>query len=143
MKRFCFALLWIFLVFLANAIALYFDVYRSLYWLDIPMHFFGGYTVAILAIAVYAWIRDRVDIRVKKRKQSSWAALVLEGIFVIGFVMIVSVAWEIWEFLMDAFATAFVDRFGATQPGMADTMNDFLNDGVGAVTAWLLWRDKA
>lgn len=142
MNRFRFAALWIFLVFLANGIALYFDIYHALPWLDIPMHFFGGYTVAIFGIALYAWIRTFIDIRTKNQKHGKYAALLLELVFIIGFVMIVSVAWEIWELMMDQFATAFVDRFGVTQPGIADTMDDLFNDGVGGLTAWALWRDK-
>lgn len=140
MKRFFYPLLWIFLVFLANVIALYFHIYWELPWLDIPMHFFGGYTVAILGIALYGWVQTYVDIQPKHHARSAFASLVLEGMFVIGFVMIISVAWEIWEFCMDQFATAFVDRFGVTQPGIADTMDDLFNDGVGALTAWALWR---
>lgn len=134
---------WIFLVFLANVVALYFDIYHQFPWLDVPMHFFGGYTVALFAMSLYAWIGERVEIRPKLRAKSKIAPLFLEGIFVIGFVMIISVGWEIWEFLMDQFATAFVNRFGATQPGIADTMDDLLNDGVGAVTAWILWRGRS
>lgn len=131
---------WIFAVFLANIIALYFDIYRDFTWLDVPMHFFGGYTVAMLGVVLYGWIRERVEVRPKKHAQGAFAVILLEGMFVLGFVMIISVAWEIWEFFMDQFATAFVDRFGVTQPGIADTMNDLFNDGVGAVTAWLIWR---
>jgi uncharacterized membrane protein YjdF len=138
MKRFSLAAFWIVLVFIANVIALYFDIYHQLPWLDIPMHFFGGYTVALFGIALYAWIRGRVEIRAKNRQHSKIAILLLEMLFVIGFVMIVSVVWEIWEFFMDQFATAFVNRFGATQPGIADTMDDLLNDGVGAMTAKLI-----
>ena len=143
MRRFLLPCVWIFLVFLANILALFLGMYEQFPWLDIPMHFFGGYTVALLGIALFSWVKTRVQIRATTQSHSRFAVMLLEGMFVIGFVMIISVAWEIWEFLMDQFATVFVERFGVTQPGMADTMNDFLNDTVGAVTAWILWRPKA
>ncbi len=129
-------------MFAANAVALVLDLYAQFLWLDIPMHFFGGYTVALLGLAIYEWMKDRVTIRRTSHPQSRIALFLLEGFVVIGFVLCISVAWEIWEFLMDQYATAFVERFGATQPGMADTMDDFLNDTIGAVTGWLLWRTK-
>ncbi len=143
MNRFFQPLFWILLVFLANVVALSFDIYREFTWLDVPMHFFGGYTVAVLGVVLYGWIREYVEIRVKKHAFSTLASVLLEGMFVLGFVMIISVAWEIWEFLMDQFAPAFVDRFGVTQPGIADTMNDLLNDGIGGLTAWILFRNRS
>jgi hypothetical protein len=143
MKRFFFPMFWIFAVFLVNVVALFLGMYQQFPWLDIPMHFLGGYTVAILGLAIFAWLSERLTLRTTAHKQSKIAKFVLEGLVVIGFTMIISVAWEIWEFLMDQFATAFVERFGATQPGIADTMHDFFNDGVGAVTAWLIWRKRS
>lgn len=143
MKGFVFPFFWMTLLFVVNIVALLVGVYQRYPWFDVPMHFFGGYAVALLGIALYAWISERVALRATSKHYSRAAIVLLEGLVVIGLVMIVGVAWEIWEFLMDQYAEGVVGRFGASQHGMADTMGDFVNDGIGAVTAWVLWRKRS
>lgn len=117
--------------------------YQSLGWLDIPMHFFGGYAIAILALATYNWILSQISISIRSSKSSPYARLLLEGVFVVGAVMIVGVAWEWYEFIFDQFATSMVAKYGFAQMGLPDTMDDLLNDTLGALTAWYLWRDNS
>ncbi len=143
MIRFRHAFLAIATVLFVHVIALGMGLYSSVEWFDVPMHFFGGYAVALLALAVWNWISDTVDIRSKTVSANPYARLVLEGIFVAGFVMIIGVAWEWYEFLFDQFATSLVRELGVAQPGLGDTMDDLFNDIVGGIAAWLFWRNKA
>lgn len=117
--------------------------YGSAKWFDVPMHFFGGYVMALLGLAIWGWIMSHIEIREKSLTASPYARLLLEGVFVVGFAMLIGVAWEWYEFLFDQFATSFVQKFGVAQMGLGDTMDDFLNDMVGAITAWYFWREKA
>lgn len=140
MKRFLWPLALILGVFLVNLAAMFAGVYEQASWFDVPMHFLGGYVVAILGIALFGWLSERIEIRPKKHAQSHVAIMLLEAVFIVGFVMMVSVGWEIKELFIDQFSTAFVQRFGATQASVADTIGDFVNAGIGAATAWIAWR---
>lgn len=142
MIRFRHASLTILAVLIVHVFAVGLGLYGAVQWFDVPMHFFGGYAMAILALALWNWIGERVEIR-SRVSDAPLARLLLEGIFVVGFAMIIGVAWEWYEFLFDQFATTIVQKFGAAQPGLADTMDDLFNDTIGAVTAWVFWRHRS
>lgn len=127
-------------VLVVHVIALSFDFYHTVGWFDILMHFFGGYAMALLALAVYGWLGERLEIKSRPHPQSALGITLLQLVFVVGFVMIIGVVWEWYEFIFDQFATTMVAKYGVAQMGLADTMDDLLNDCVGSLTAWVLWR---
>ncbi|MEK7632323.1 MAG: hypothetical protein AAB473_00850 [Patescibacteria group bacterium] len=143
MIRFRTAFLGIAAVIVVHILAIGMGWYGGVSWFDVPMHFFGGYVMALLGLAVWGWILLHVEIRTKTLAFSPYARLILEGVFVVGFALLVGVAWEWYEFLFDQFATSFVQKFGVAQMGLPDTMDDLLNDTIGALTAWGFWRNKA
>jgi len=143
MIKFRHAFLAIAAVLAVHVFAIGTGVYQSMDWFDIPMHFFGGYAIAFLALATYNWIFSQISISTRSTTSSPYARLLLQGVFVMGFVMIVGVAWEWYEFLFDQFATTMVAKYGFAQMGLPDTMDDLLNDTLGAMTAWYLWREKS
>lgn len=143
MIKFRHAFLAIAAVLVVHVFAVGLGWYPSISWLDIPMHFFGGYAIAILALATYYWILSQISISTRSTKSSPYARLLLEGVFVVGAVMIVGVAWEWYEFLFDQFATTMVAQFGKAQMGLPDTMDDLFNDTLGAITAWYLWKENS
>ncbi len=97
--------------------------------------------MAILALALWNWIEVRVEIRARV-SGSPVARRLLQAIFVVGFVMIIGVAWEWYEFLFDHFAGTIVQKLGVAQPSLADTMDDLFNDFIGAIVAWVFWRKR-
>lgn len=127
-------------VLVVHILALSLDLYHTVDWFDVPMHFFGGYAIALLALAVYGWMGERLEIKPRQHPQSALSITLLQLVFVAGFVMIVGVAWEWYEFIFDQFATTMVAKFGVAQMGLPDTMDDLFNDFVGSLTAWVLWR---
>jgi hypothetical protein len=127
-------------VLVVHVIALFFDFYHTVGWFDVLMHFFGGYAMALLALALYGRLGERVEIKPRSHAQSGLATSLLQLIFVAGFVMIIGVAWEWYEFIFDQFATSMVAKYGVAQMGLPDTMDDLFNDCVGSLTAWVLWR---
>ena len=141
MIRFRTVALSIFLILLAHVVIMATDAYHTYSWLDIPMHFFGGYAMALFGMAVYGVLTTHVDIRTNSSR-GKHAKMLIEFGFVLGFAVIIGVAWEWFEFLVDQFATQFVSTYGAAQLGLPDTMDDLFNDTIGAITAWLLWRSK-
>lgn len=137
----------IFGVLIVHGFGIGFSFYDRMSWFDIPMHFFGGYTIALLGLAIFGWMMKRLDIRPKrlssgKYEGSTLARFLLEAGFVIGFVMVVGVAWEWYELIFDQLRVAFSLHTAPAQMGLPDTMDDLLNDFLGAITAWLLWRQK-
>ncbi len=130
----------IIIVLTIHVIAINQDYYYSIPVFDILMHFFGGFAITLLAMAVYGWLAKRIAIKTKKHPQSALSTMLFKAIFVIGFVMIVSVAWELYEFLSDQFLTDVVEKYGAAQMGITDTMNDFVNDFLGAVVAFIAFN---
>ncbi len=143
MIKFRYAFLAIATVLMVHIVAIGAGVYPVFSWFDIPMHFFGGYAIALLGLALYEWIGSHVSITDRPGASSPYARLLLQATFVVGVAIIVGVAWEWYEFLFDQFATSMVEQYGKTQMGLADTMDDLFNDMLGAITAWYLWRNKS
>ena len=140
MIKFRYPLISIFLVLIVNFIAVYKDYYHSIAVFDIPMHFFGGFAIALLAMSLYGFLVKFLTIKTKTLVKSKVPFMVFQAIFVIGFVMIIGVAWEWYEFLFDHFSTAMVQKYGLAQMGIADTMDDLVNDALGAAVAFIaLW----
>ncbi len=118
-------------VLFAHALAIVFHLYGLWHWLDIPMHFAGGLAMGLLALAL--WQEGIVEVRFK-----GWLAKHLEWwlvpLFIFGFVALVGVAWEIYEYVMDNYFTAVIDGVYqiVRQPSLADTMFDLVMDLLGA-----------
>lgn len=130
-------------VLVVHIVAVGAGLYQRLSWFDIPMHYFGGFAIAILGFAMYERVCSYVSFSVRSGKQGIYAMMALQGIFVIGTAVIVGVGWEWYEFLFDQFATTMVAKFGMAQMGLPDTMDDLFNDTLGALTAWFLLKDNS
>ncbi len=85
------------------------------WWFDIFMHMFGG--------LVTAWSAHRFFKSEKISVKPNW----LYGWLVIGTTAVVGIAWEVYEFYFQKI-TGFI-----TQPSIADTVADLVNDCVGAL----------
>ena len=130
----------IFTVLVVHVIATISGFYYQFGWFDIPMHFFGGYVMAILGLALYQKLIVNLESSTDVNSRTKVSKLLLSFIFVLGLVMIIGVAWEWYEFLFDQFAKLMVTKYGVAQMGLPDTMDDLFNDFLGAIAAWLLWR---
>lgn len=109
-------------MFLINTIGLFFGVYQSFPHFDIPMHFFGGFFVA-LVMCIFA-----ADI-----KATVWHRI----LWVLGLTMIVGVAWEWTEFV----ASLFVQEEWFLLPA-PDVLFDLFLDTIGGLVASLIYFRK-
>ncbi|MBI4119593.1 MAG: hypothetical protein HY456_01965 [Parcubacteria group bacterium] len=100
-------------------------------WLDIPMHFAGGFWLAVFLF----WFFDKIDDSYIK-KSPRWISLVLT----LGFVSLAGVFWEFSEFLYDFFiaTNGYVRHFA--QNGVADTISDLFFDILGGSVSWIWVR---
>ena len=114
-------------VLLAHGIGLFFGLYEFWAWYDVPLHIGGGFVMGALGLAIWnEGISGVVFKSLLKKHLEFW----LVPLFVISFVALISVLWELHEFLLDVFYSAVI-----RQPGIQDTMSDFFNDLAGSLMA--------
>lgn len=102
-------------------LALYNFWYWELRWLDIPMHFFGGFLIAMLFI----WL----DLKFKISNNLSFFKLLL---ITLSFVSFIGVLWEFQEFLYDIFISSKIPDM-ILQTSAADTIKDLFFDLFGGL----------
>lgn len=105
-------------------------LYDLWHWYDMPMHFFGGVAMAVLAWAL--WDRYIRDIKFAVRHPA--AKRIAFVLWLVGFTAIIGIAWEWFEFALDMFVFPTLNA----QPSIADTMADLFFDLTGAATVSLL-----
>ncbi len=106
--------------------------YYSVRWLDIPMHILGGWCVALGVHYFFSVRWGNVS-----QKLSWWEY----GLFVVGIVAMVGIAWEWYELFADVILNGLYAYNAAPGPIHFDTMKDLFDDMVGAVVgALVVWR---
>lgn len=103
-----------------NAFALYYHLYFYLWWLDIPMHFFGGLWIGLFTLTWYY--------RSSFRKQRDTSTLFVVALAV-ATTMTIGLAWELFELS----AQTFIERSDVHD--LSDTLADLTNDLIGALVA--------
>lgn len=99
--------------------------------LDIPMHFAGGLAMGMLAIALHYDMTDKHDLK----RHPDWYRL----LFVLGFVMLIGVAWEFHEYVLDNTVVIWYG-WAKSQLNIADTMLDLVLDAAGGLVAFIGFR---
>src|SRR3989338_175095 len=108
------------IIFVLHLISLRNDYYWLILWYDIMMHFLGGVWVVLVLI----WLN-----------QLKAAAVVLTFKRVLTTIVVVGLAWEIYELL---FNQTFIDAKGY---GL-DTVLDLIMNTVGATAVYFLYQTK-
>ncbi len=110
-------LLLVLILFIAiiNGLAYQFSWYWRIPWLDMPMHFLGGFWVGSVVLWFY----------------SSGIFTQYLRIFVmsLGAAVVVGVLWELFEFNVDTFVVI------SKQNGLLDTSSDIIFDIIGGTAA--------
>ncbi|HIG94749.1 MAG TPA: hypothetical protein HA283_05460 [Nanoarchaeota archaeon] len=106
------------LLVIFNFILTFSGFYNLFGWIDIPMHFLGGFLVAHSFILIYDFLNNKKMIKINNK-----FIFVFLIVSIVGFIAIL---WECWEFLM-------VYLFNLPWQGnLADTMGDFVLGLIGA-----------
>ena len=106
--------------------------YWTIWWYDIPLHLAGGALVALLFFYLFREKWHIFDFR-----EHPFAAFILA----MGFVALIGVLWELFEYGVDVIVLA-KHSFPSAQPSLADTMGDFVNDLLGGTVLFLIWRNR-
>ena len=99
------------------------------WWFDVVLHFLGG--AFCLAFFEY-FFGERIAILGNR-------VFLVRLIVGLGFAALIGVAWEWFEFALD-----FLNRGKLLQPSLTDTMQDLLNDllGAGFIYIWIFKLKK-
>ena len=118
-------------VIVVHVISLITNLYYYFPDFDVPMHFFGGFVMGMLGVAIHHFEAGR--------SHTARVSLWYHYLFVIGFVMLVAVAWEFHEYILDQTFVVWFD-WQKTQPSLADTMADLALGFTGGSLAFLRYR---
>lgn len=114
-------------IFLGNFLSIWFGWYAKVWWADVMLHVLGGAWTVLLFFYLF------------KRNVPSFvlpASFIASLVLVLGFVMLVGVGWEWFEFTFDHFF-AKERAVWRAQRGLPDTMGDLFADFAGGAVAGL------
>ena len=108
----------------SNFIGMVFDAYLIYPWIDIPMHFLGGLSIAFTGTLFFNFFKEEGFIGINRR--------FLSVFLIVALVSLTAVLWEFYEFLMFYF-------FGILmQPSLNDTIGDLFMGLLGGLFgAWV------
>lgn len=132
MKLFKRAFIAIGLVLFVHAILLVTGWY-AIYQIDTPMHFLGGFVMGLLGLAIHHGVASKYH----TKHSPTW----YHYTFVVGFAMLMGIAWEFHEYILDETINAWYN-FPKSQVSLADTMKDFFMDLVGASMAFFVFKKQ-
>lgn len=123
-------LLFIFIVIIAllHTLGILYGWYGPDSWFDIPMHLAGGAFVALLFHYLFG---------VRHPMLAGTHPLSI-FIFAMGFVALIGILWEFYEFLADVFFLQTHSFFSAPPDILSDTLIDLANDLIGGAVATFL-----
>lgn len=113
--------------------------YWTYFWLDMPMHFLGGFWVAM----IYFWLCNQFQ-EVREEVEPRRIKTVIAIISCLSFVALIGVFWEFFEFLYDILISSR-GYSGFLQLGAADMIGDLFFDFLGGsafLIIYILYRSS-
>jgi hypothetical protein len=112
--------------FLSIFIGHFFNFYDLYPWIDIPMHFLGGFSVAYMIVLFLRFWKEEKLITINSK--------IIFILIIVCAVSFIAVLWEFWEYLMDLiFKTNFI-------LSLEDTLSDLVMGILGGLTGAVLFR---
>lgn len=100
-------------------------IYYTLPWIDMPMHFLGGASIAVAGFSFLSFL--------KRKGFLNELPFLLRTLFIMSFVGLAAVSWELWEFSVD-----FVLHKNL-QGNLPDTMIDMFFGLLGGFVTSVMW----
>ena len=123
----------ILIVLLFHIVFLFTNAYYLIQNIDAPMHFAGGFAMAMMGLAIHQFEITRSH----TKPLSSW----YQYLFVIGFTILIAVVWEFHEYVLDHTFTVWMG-WPQAQVSLEDTMADLLLGLIGGTLAFFCYRKK-
>lgn len=112
-------------MFVANIILDAEGIYVTLPWIDMPMHFLGGASIAIAGISFLAFLRTKGFV--------NELPFFLRTFLIMSFVGLAAASWELWEFSVDFVFSRHL------QADLFDTMTDIFFGLLGGLITSITW----
>lgn len=119
-------------ILLVHILALINYWYWTYQWLDILMHFLGGFWAAMVVVAIF-------NFKFQIFKELAVQKFLIYSIIILAFVSLIGVFLEFAEFLYDVFISSR-GYSGFLQLGAADTIGDLFFDLIGGLAFLLIYR---
>lgn len=116
-------------LFVVHASAMVNFWYWAFPWLDIPMHFLGGFWAAM----IFVFLDSKFKLGILKKK------FFLNLLLIVSFVALIGVLWEFFEFSYDYFSNS-MEISEIAQQGLTDTIGDLFFDLFGGIVFSFLVR---
>lgn len=119
------------LIIAINYYATKFNVYWILKWFDIPMHILGGMMVGFFGLTALDYLTDYLKAPTFAIDERS-SINKMKCLWVMGFVLLVGVVWEIVEmsFGLGGLSSAY----------RLNTIKDIFDDLLGGALSIIIWR---
>ena len=128
-------------IFIVHNIATGLAIYWIYFWFDIPMHFLGGFWVALVGLVFVFNFQKPIfkEREILGFNLSEKTALVLSAfLIIVSFTALIGVLWEFYEFLWDIFIS--VKTPAVIMGGdNVDTLKDLFFDLLGGSTCVLIY----
>lgn len=116
-------------IFLAHFLGSIINFYKYIEWYDIFIHFISGFVTSYMA-----------HIILKKSGDYSFKNNLINFIFILGFVSLVAVSWEVVEFIGDIILNSNFQHHVDT--GVFDTMCDMIVALIAGIVFYFYKKDK-
>lgn len=130
--------IFVFLIFILalHAVAFSNYWYWTVWWFDMPMHFFGGVWLAM------AFLLLNSKLKILNGSSISRSSDYLIAVFItLSFVAFGGILWEFFEFFYDLLISSR-GYAGFAQLGAADTVSDLFFDLFGGLAAFAIFRSE-
>lgn len=107
--------------------------YKKLFWFDTIMHIAGGIWVCALFIYISQKQKFNFSILNTKISKENLQITILNILIPIGFVALIGILWEFYEFFMDVIIYKKYIFYNAPGYILFDTLKDLFNDLLGGL----------
>ena len=139
--KFIFGLLiFIFLLYILAIINSWYWIYT---WFDMPMHFLGGFWLAVVFLYLSKDFQIPACAKASAGRQNpkfiKLPNYLITIVITLGFVALIGVFWEFFEFGYDVLISS-KGYLGVAQQGTADTMSDLFFDLIGGLVFLIVYK---
>ena len=122
------ALIFLVFLFLFTWLIVYTGIFKHVTWIDVPLHFFGGFFVAMFFVSFL------------RRAIAAERSVTNDMIIVLGASLLIGVAWEVFEYSSTRILPSYFSIFRGGN--LFDTLKDLVIDILGSFLAFLFFKRR-